>query len=359
MISHTRLFTLSRMLSIVLLALSLASCGQASTGSNSNMTLKVAQVTNGFAFLPLYVAEQEGFFKAQGLTLDPSPPPLLNSGSKLAQAVEANSAEVGIGGTTDVYTISRVDSYVQMIGAVATGIFLDIVVSKRFEQQAHVTAASSLADKVKALVGKKIGVSAPNSATDALVTYLFRQQGFDVQTDATKVYVGAAIGPVLSALSSGRVDAAAITTPGAQEAETRGYGDNFISPIRGDDPTLVGELFNVAYARQQTITAKPNAIRAFIRGLAQAEAFIHQQPARTLVLLRKYLAGSIDQKTLDTAWNATKSGIPADPQICHQAYEAADQFHLKGGLIAIPLAYKDLVAQDIINQALGLKAATC
>ncbi|HZR43799.1 MAG TPA: ABC transporter substrate-binding protein, partial [Ktedonobacteraceae bacterium] len=182
MISHTRLFTLSRMLSIVLLALCLASCGQSSTDSQSNMTLKVAQVTNGFAFFPLYIAVQEGFFKAQGLTLNPSPPPLLNSGAKLAQAVEANSVEVGIGGTTDVYTISRVDSYVQMIGAVATGIFLDVVVSKHFEQQTHLSASSPLADKVKALVGKKIGVSAPNSATDALVTYLFRQQGLDAQT---------------------------------------------------------------------------------------------------------------------------------------------------------------------------------
>ena len=359
MIHSSRRFSPSLLVSILLFALSLASCGQAPTGSNGSMTLKVAQVATGFGFFPTFVAEQEGFFKAQGLTLDPSPIPMLNSGARLAQAVEANSAEVGVGGATDVYTISRVDSYIQMIGAVSTGLFIDIVVSKRFEQQAHLSAASPLVDKVKALVGKKIGVSAPNSATDALVTYLFRQQGFDAQTDVTKVNVGAAIGPVLSALASGKVDAAATGTPGGQEAETQGFGDNFISPIRGDDPTLVGQLYVVAYAKQQTITAKPNAIRAFIRGLAQAETFIHQQPAQTLALMRKYLSGAIDQKTLDTAWNATKSAIPANPQICHQAYEVADQFHLKGGLIAIPLAYKDLVAQDTINQALGLKASTC
>jgi NitT/TauT family transport system substrate-binding protein len=343
----------------LLLALSLAGCGGPATsstdnssGSSSSMTLKVGQITNAITFFPMYVAEQEGFFKAQGLTLDPSPPTLLNSGSRLAAAVESNSVEVGVGAVTDVYTISRVDSYIKMIGAVSTGLLLDVVASKSFEQQAHISATSSLADKVKALVGKKVGISAPNSASDALVTYLFRQQGLDDQRDVTKVNVGADTTGDLSALKSGHVDAVVVGIPGGEIAEGQGYGDIFISPTRGDDPALMGQLFSVAYARQQTIDAKPKAVQAFIRGIDQAEVFIQKQPDQALVLLKKYLP-TVDAAALDSSWNATKSSMPQHAQICQRNYDVADNFHLKAGLIAVPLAYKDLVATDTINKARG------
>jgi ABC-type nitrate/sulfonate/bicarbonate transport system substrate-binding protein len=66
---------------LLLAGLSLASCGQTpsttapSPGGNGNMTLKVGVITNAMSFFPLYVALQQNFFKAQGLTLNPSSPP--------------------------------------------------------------------------------------------------------------------------------------------------------------------------------------------------------------------------------------------------------------------------------------------
>ncbi len=342
----------SLLLCLLLVGLSLASCssGTTSPATNKSMTLKVAQVTNAIIFFPLYVAEQENFFKAQGLTLDPSPPPLLNSGSKLAAAVEANSVEVGIGGLTDAFTISRVDAYIKLIGAVSNDFLIDVIASKHFEQQTHLTATSPLADKVRALVGKKIGVSSPNSATDALVTYLFRQQKLDAQKDATKVYLGADVAAGLAGLRTGRVDAVVVASPAGVIAETKNFGDTFISPVRGDIPEMTGQLFGVAYAKQQVIDAKPQAVQAFIRGLAMAETFIQKNPDKTLALLGKYL--KLDQKTLNLAWSATKASMPQTPMISQQAYDVANQFHVKAGLITLPLAYKNLVATDAIDKAL-------
>jgi ABC-type nitrate/sulfonate/bicarbonate transport system substrate-binding protein len=315
------------------------------------MTLKVAEVIDGIPTFPLYVALQENFFKAQGLTLDPPIPPQTGSGSKLSTTIEAGGAEVGVGGLTDVFTISRVDASIKIIGAVSNAYLLDIVVSKSFEQKAHLTAASPLADKIKALEGKKIGVSAPGSATDALVTYLFRRQGLDSQKDAVKVYLGASIPSDLAALQAGRVDAISVTAPGGEEAEVQGFGDTFISPVRGDVPSMQGQLFGVAYARQSVIDAKPKAVQAFIRAMAQAEDYIQKNPNQMPTLLEKYL--KLDKKALNIAWNATKASMPPSPQVSQQAYDIANQFHVKAGLIAVELAYKDLVATDTINKALS------
>jgi ABC-type nitrate/sulfonate/bicarbonate transport system substrate-binding protein len=315
------------------------------------MTLKVAQVTNAIPFFPFYAALQGNFFKAQGLTLDPSTPPSMESGPKLAVAVEAGSIEIGVGTITDAFTLSRVDASIRVIGAVTSDFLLDVVVSKSFEQQMHLTATSSLMDKIRALVGKKIGVSAPNSASDGLVTYLFRQQGLDAQKDATRVNLGANTSIDLASLQAGRVDAVVVGAPGGEIAEVQGFGDILISPTRGDVPTMQGQLFGVAYAKQQTIDTKPKAVQAFIRGLAQADEFIQNNPTRMEAFLEKYVR--LDQKTANIAWNATKSGMPRTPQVSQQAYDTANQFHVKGGLIALAVAYKSLVATDTINKALS------
>src|SRR5450631_1408360 len=105
---------LSLLSCLLLVSLSLASCGGGNPTANgtegsANMTLKVAIVNKSISFFPLYIAQEENFIKAQGLTLDPDTVPLLGSGAKLSSAVEANSIDVGIGGLTDVFTISRVD----------------------------------------------------------------------------------------------------------------------------------------------------------------------------------------------------------------------------------------------------------
>lgn len=348
---------LSLLARVLLVGLSLASCGSSgTTNSTDSMTLKVAQVNKSIFFFPLYVALQENFIKEQGLTLDPATPPSLGSGSKLATALEAGSIDIGVGGITDVFTISRVDAYVKIIGAVTNAFLIDVVVSKRFEQQTHLRATSPLAEKVKALVGKKVGISAPNSATDALLTFLFRQQGLDAQKDVVKVNVGADIATDLAALQSGRIDAVAVSAPGGEEAEAQGFGDTFISPVRGDVPSMQGQLFGVAYAKQNVINAKPKAVQAFIRAIAQAETFIQNHPDQTTALLGKYL--KLDQKTLNISWSATKSSIPLTPQIDLEAYDTANQFHVKAGLIAIALPYNDLVATDIIHNALSKSSSS-
>ncbi len=348
--------SLSLVSCVLLLGAILTACSGGSpttSPTTTSMTLNVGQISNAVGFFPLYVAQQKNFIKAQGLTLNPSPPLQTGTGAKMTAAIEAGDLEVAGGGIiTDAFTLSRIDAQVRLLGALTTGYFVDVVVSKRFEQQTHLTEASPLADKVKALVGKKLGITAPGSGTESLFVYLFRQFGFDEQRDATAVNLGNVNPAVaIAALSSGRVDAVAFPVPTGQVAEAKGVGDIFISPDHGDVPEMVGQLHGVIYARQQVIDAKPKAIQAFIRAIAQAEAFIHQQPAQAKILLQKYL--KLDPKTAQAVFTATMSIMAQTPQISQKDYDVANQFHVKAGLIAIALPYKDVVATNTINQALS------
>jgi NitT/TauT family transport system substrate-binding protein len=345
----------------LIIGLSIVSCGgsgASTTSSTSSMTLRVGEISNSISFFPIYVALQENYFKAQGLTFDP-PTPIETggSGSKLAEAVEANSVDIAGGTITDAFTISRIDAYIRLLGSLTDDYTVDIVVSKSFEQQTGLTEASPLEAKVKALVGKKIGISGLNSGTEALLTYLFRQYGLDAAKDSTLVIVGGTPVAALASLRSGRVDAISFFSPAGQEAVAQGIGDMFVSPVLGDIPAMDGQLHGVLYTKQSVIDAKPKAVAAFIRAIAQAEAFIHKNPTQATVLLGKYL-GVKNQalvKAISAVW---LPAMPQTPQISQQAYNTADQFHVQAGLIAVALPYKDMVASSTIQTALNGMASS-
>src|ERR671934_14210 len=170
--------------SLLLVSLGIAGCGEAPgtshTGSSSSagaMKLNVGQISDSIAFFPFYVAEQQGYIKDEGPTLGDRP--RLGTGAKLAAALSAGSIDIAGGVITDAFNLARVNSSVKLIGSLVNGYYVDITASKRFEQPAHVTKESKLAAKVKALRGKKIGITGPGSGTEALVIYLFKQHGMD------------------------------------------------------------------------------------------------------------------------------------------------------------------------------------
>lgn len=343
---------------LLIVSLSLASCGNVNaTSSTDSMTLKFVQNTNSATFFTLYVALQENFFKKQGLTLDPTPSPALGNGSKVTAAIESNSFELAAGTITDAFTLSKVDAHIKILGTLINGFSNDIVVSKKFEQQTGLTESSPLVDKVKALVGKTIGISAPGTSTEAMLIYLFKQYGFDARRDATLVNLGGVTSTAsLGALNSGRVDAISFPPPVGQVAEAHGVGDIFISPAHGDVPTIQGMPFAVLYAKQSVIDAKPKAVQAFIRAIAQAEAFMHQHPNQTVKLLGTYL--HLDPKTTAAFASAWLSSYPSSPRIDQTIYNAASEFHVQVGLIPTPFAYNNLVATATINSALSGLANT-
>ena len=344
--------SLSLLAGMLLIALSIAGCGGTTASSSNSMTLTVGQVSNSIGFFPIYVAEQENYFKQQGLTFNP-PTPIQTggSGSKLATAVESGSVEVAGGLITDAFSISKVDPSVRLLAALTTGYYVDVTVSKKFEQQTRLKESSPLAKKVKALVGKKIGITAPGSGTQALLTYLFKTNGYNVQKDATLVNLGGSASGALAALSSGRVDAISYFSPAGQQAEAQGVGDIFISPYGGDVPTMQGAVHGVIYARQSVINAKPKAVQAFIRAIGQAETFIHKNPDQATTLLQKFLG--LNAQITQSVFKATEPILAQTPQISQQGYNVAAQFHVQAGLIKSAPSYDTMVATSTINQALG------
>lgn len=306
--------------------------------------LNVGQTSNSVAFFPLFVAEKNGYFTDEGITLGDRP--RLGTGAKLAAAVKSGSVDIGAGVITDAFNLAKIDDDTRMITSLTTEFYVDIVVSKSFRGPGD---DASLKDKAKALVGRTIGITGPASGTEALVKYLFSIIGKNAATDSTLVNLGSVATAALGALKAGRVEALAFFQPIAQQAEAAGIGRTYVSPARGDVPGLRGVLHGVTFSTRRLLDRKKKELAGFQRAMGRALADIHGDADEARALLGAYLKAS-SPKALDALMPILLKETPTRPDVEEKAYDNAVRFHLDSGLIRKAPAYADVIPEEFRNK---------
>lgn len=318
--------------------LTLAGCADnGSTPSGDTMTLNVGQISNSVAFFPIFVAEDRGYFKAEGLTLGERP--RLGTGAKLAAALQSGSIDVAGGVMTDAFNLRKINAGTRLIAGLVDEYYVDVIAGAKIPATAD---GQPLAARVQALRGKKIGITGPGSGTEALLTYLLKKQGLDPRRDVTTVNLGADPSASLGALKAGRVDALSFFQPIGQQAEAQHTGRIFISPARGDVPELKDALHGVVFTTQNVIDGKGKAVTAFVRAIAKAEQTIHGDPATVEALLQKYQTG-MDPATVKALVPVLQAEIPAGPAPSENGYATSATFHRESGLVPSPPSYAEIV----------------
>jgi NitT/TauT family transport system substrate-binding protein len=294
--------------------------------------LNIGQISDSVAFLPLFIAERRGYFAAEGLTLGDRP--RLGTGAKVAAALKSGSIDLGAGVITDAFNLAKIDDGTRIVTSLVTEYYVDIVVPVSWPEP------DSPAGKIGALVGKKIGITGPGSGTEALVDYLFGSIGHHTATDATLVNLGSAATSAIGALKAGRVDALAFFQPIAQQAAAAEAGRTFISPARGDVPSLRGALHGVVFSTQKLLNRKQKELAGFQRAMRRALADVHGDDARTL--LGQYLKGT-DPRALDAVVPILRREVPTDPAVQRASYDTAREFHLDSGLVRRAPTYEQIL----------------
>ena len=213
---------------------------------------------SAFAYLPLTIAEQRGFFKAEGLDLEITD---FTDDPRAQQAVTSGAVELCSG----VYEHTlNLQARQQM--------FQSFVLQGRAPQIAFGVSTKTMPDYKLAteLRGKKIGVSASGSSTDLLVSRVLARAGLK-PGDVSFVSVGSGLG-ALMALRSGQVDAISNVEPVMTMLEQKGD-----VKIISDTRTLKGtaEVFggpmpaSCLYAPLEFVRKNPNTCQAL------AHAVVH------------------------------------------------------------------------------------
>jgi NitT/TauT family transport system substrate-binding protein len=216
-------------------------------------------------YLPLTIAESQGFFKEQGLEVEVND---FGGGARALQALVGGSVDVVTGAYE--HTI-RMQAKSQDIRAVLElGRFPGIVLAVKKSKAGQIKTAADLK-------GMKIGVTAPGSSTNFFVNYLMAKAGADPKS-ASFIGVGTGMSAV-AAIKQGEIDAISNLDPVISKLETD--GDIVIladSRTEGGTKTIFGgsNPAAVVYMKNDFIEKNPNTTQAIVTAFYKALKWIEK-----------------------------------------------------------------------------------
>lgn len=216
-------------------------------------------------YLPLSIADINGYFKEEGLNVKIAD---FAGGSKALQAVVGGSADVCSGAFEHTINLQTKKQFYRSFVLQGRAPMIGLAVSKK-----NMPDYQSPAD----LKGKKIGVTAPGSSTNMLVSFFLKQHGLK-DSDVSIIGVGAGAGAV-TALRSGQIDAISNVDPVLSILDYAG-DIQIIADTRSLKVTE--EIFGgpmpsgCLYASQRFIDENPNTTQALANAIVKADKWIQQ-----------------------------------------------------------------------------------
>jgi len=256
----------------VLSLILLAACGGATAPSQPAASAAPLEKTSvkiavggqtQFIYLPLTLADQLGYFKEQGLTVEISD---LRGGAEALSAVLGGSADVVTGFYEHTIRTQVQGKNLKMVVLFDLFPGLVLMVGKKHADQVR---------SIKDLVGHPVGVTAPGSSTDAMVKFLLKQNGLD-PTSIPVVGIGAS-STAIAAIEQDRVWAGVTVDPLASKMERDGTAKPLYDTRTGEGtkqvfggPWPAGGFYTTA----DFIKQNPNTIQALVRAGVKALKYI-------------------------------------------------------------------------------------
>jgi NitT/TauT family transport system substrate-binding protein len=160
-----------------------------------------------FIYLPLTLADQLGYFKDEGLSVQISD---LRGGSEALAALMGGSVDMVTGFYEHTIRARAQGKHLVTVAVFDRFPGLVLMVGKKHAHEVH---------SIRDLVGKPVGVTAPGSSTDQLVKYILRQNNLEPQSIPV---VTGGTATMLAALQQDHVWAGVTVDPLASRLEREG-----------------------------------------------------------------------------------------------------------------------------------------
>jgi NitT/TauT family transport system substrate-binding protein len=244
-------------------ALALTACGSsaapAATSADGMTRVNLSEAVHNLGYIDLYVAQYEGYFRQQGITLDLS---AAGGDSQAFAAVLGGSAQFALGDAT-LSEISREKG--------GDGLVLAELVS-RAQYFAVSKKISTPFTSPKQFAGLTFVTSPPPNTNHSVLTNSIKQAGLDPTKDVhiTTVSPGTEIGPVLA----GQADVAVAYEPNVDMAVQQDGAHVLYSWA-----DAIGEFTNTGLqARESYVRANPEVAQKVVNALEMGAQHVYQHP---------------------------------------------------------------------------------
>jgi NitT/TauT family transport system substrate-binding protein len=242
----------------------------------NNFTISYTQASG--AFTPLWVAQETGLFKKNGLDATLK---LLNS-QVAAQAL--------IAGEVDVISVGP-----EFVNARLQGVpvkYIGGTLQRFIFQLWGAKGINTLAD----LKGKTVAVTTPRTSTEIATREALKKTGVISDKDVSFVYVQT-IPAVLGAVLGSKTSAGTLSAPNTLKARDAG-----LSLLLDIAQTNVPGLHLAYGTTERVIKSNPNSLYAFLKAVAEATALSKQNPSVAKKAIAKY-TDTDDLKMIDGTYD--------------------------------------------------------
>lgn len=282
----------------------LSACGDGpSAGGSASDTVKLIHAAKDPLVLwsVTYLAEDEGFYQEEGLTVERV---LLGGGPAAMTGLLSGAGHANLSAPGELLTAVGKGQRLKVLAAHTNSMPSMLVISKKFAERVDVSAKSSLAER-KAAIGRvpggRFGITAPGSQTDGFTRLALKQAGLEPGKDARIVPLQTSSNS-LAALANNQIDGFIGVPPAAEKAVLE-FGAipllvNQAGEIEGAD-RVQGMTVQ---ARAEDVDENPDLYRALVRADVRAMRAIVESPEETGALLRKTRFKELEEPIWKYAW---------------------------------------------------------
>lgn len=277
-------------------------------------------------FLGIYAAQDEGFWKEQGLDVKT----VMITGIGSFNAVVAGSADFSV---SSAASLTRAASHGQRMLAIANMIdrpVWTIIIRKDVADAEHYDGQAPLSRRAKILAGKKISIDGINSVIHGYLRVIAKAGGIDPDSI---IVTPMAPAETLAAFSRHAIDGFVNGPPWPEQILQEGTGIAVASPLAGDPDWIAPNGSGVIIARPQFCAEHRSVCMKMGRGLAEAAKFIHEKPDQALAVLEKHF-DKTDPAVARRVFKAVTIGTPVPPRMTEAVLANSERLNVEAGLTA-------------------------
>jgi ABC-type nitrate/sulfonate/bicarbonate transport system substrate-binding protein len=277
------------------------------------------------AMLPLFVADQAGHFREEGLGVTSV---LFRSGVQVAQTIISGDVHIGLASPPEVVTAVNAGAKIKGVWGISNLMPFALISRPNIR---------TIGD----LKGKKLAISSHGALSDFLTQHTLREKGVDPR-DVTLIAMGG-VPTRFAALLSGAADASLISSAHFGQAKKEGL--HFLLMLS----ELIPEWpLDVIYVREDFIANRDADLRAFLRAYRRGLITAKAKPDFAIAALQKVLR--YEPAAAAEGYHAYIKSLPEDGYISERGMELLIQQLHESGTIKRKLALNELFDYRYIRE---------
>jgi NitT/TauT family transport system substrate-binding protein len=294
--------------------------------------VKIAVSSQSIAFIDLYIAQDRGFFREEGLSAE-----LIQVSANVATAALVSGEADALGAVGLAARASQSGLSIKVLAVTGNRALFWLVSRPEFKT-------------IQDLKGTNLGITSRNGSQHLVANRLLSAGGLDPAKDVAPVVIGGAPA-MLQALVAGSIQVTALSPPTIVVAR-----DKFKVNVLADTPKDFLSTQGGFAVADRNLADKRDLVRRMMRARSKAYRYFHENEKGTSETLAKYtkldLATALETYRM-SRFGFTSNGILSDTDVETLLKQDAKTLGLAHPVVAAKVF--DFVVQREINKELGIK----